>query len=190
MASFFSQRYHQLKPLFIVILVMIGVQVINSMTGDALLSLGLLPRSFSGIWGILFSPFLHADWGHLLNNLMIFIPLSILLCLRSPKEYWLASAFIIIGSGISMWLFARTAYHIGASGWVFGLWGLILANAWFRRSFIDLAFGVIVLIYFGSIASGLLPANGISFEGHIFGVVWGVLYAWFSSKSAKKVADH
>lgn len=184
--SWFASAKKTIKPLLIIVLIMCAVQLINTLTAGILLKFGILPRTFSGLFGIFFAPFLHAGWGHLFNNLLVFIPLSVLLLMRSPRDYWVGSIIIILGCGISTWLFARYSYHVGASGWVFGLWGMILANAWFQRSFASIVCAVLVLIYFGSMWFNLLPSRGVSFEGHIFGVVWGVAFAWLNARHRKK----
>ena len=109
------------------------VQLLNSLTGDALHGLGLVPRQLAALPGILFAPWLHGGWLHLLSNLSGLLVLGGLLILRSRRDFLRASAFIVLGSGLLVWLFARHGLHIGASGWLFGLWGLLLARAWFQR---------------------------------------------------------
>ncbi|TOM55179.1 rhomboid family intramembrane serine protease, partial [Vibrio parahaemolyticus] len=69
--------------------------------------------------------------------------------------------------GLAVWLLGRNAIHIGASGWVFGLWGLLIAQGFLRRKWVDIAIALFVLFYFGTMASGLLPINlYISTESH------------------------
>ena len=69
--------------------------------------------------------------GFILPGLML---LGWLAMLGSLRQFLAASAFILVGSGLLVWLFARPGMHLGASGWLFGLWGLLLAQAWFQRS--------------------------------------------------------
>ena len=77
-----------------------------------------------------------------------------------------------------MWLVGRPAVHIGASGLVFGYFGYLLAQGWYERSFVSIAVAVAVLLLYGSIIFGVLPQGGfISWEGHLFGLVAGVLAA-------------
>ena len=98
------------------------VQLLNSLTGDALHGLGLVPRQLAALPGILFAPWLHGGWLHLLSNLSGLLVLGGLLILRSRRDFLRASAFIVLGSGLLVWLFARHGLHIGASGWLFGCW--------------------------------------------------------------------
>jgi membrane associated rhomboid family serine protease len=78
--------------------------------------------------------------------------------------------------------------HLGASGWVFGLWGLSLARAWFERSLGSLLIALLVLFYYGGWWIGLLPSQGISFEYHLFGALCGVLFAALNHRSAERQA--
>ena len=110
---------------------MLALQVGNSLSGNTLNAWGVLPRHTGSLPGILFAPWLHAGWWHLLNNLPGLLLLGWLALLGSLRQFLAASAFIIVGSGLLVWLFARPGMHLGASGWVFGLWGLLLARAWF-----------------------------------------------------------
>jgi len=162
---------------------MVAVQVVNSLTGNALNAWGVLPRSVGSLPGILVAPWLHANWLHLWSNLPGLLVLGWLASLVSLRHFIQASAFIIIGSGVLVWLLARPGMHLGASGWLFGLWALLLAQAWFQRSLGSLLIAMLVLFYYGGWWFGLLPSQGISFEYHLFGALCGVLYAAFSRRA-------
>ena len=101
---------------------------------------------------------------------------------RLRRDFFFASAFIIIGSGLLVWLFGRIGLHLGASGWLFGFWGLLLARAWFERSLLDLLLAVLVFFLYGGWFFGLLPRAGVSFEYHLAGAFCGVLYAALSRR--------
>jgi membrane associated rhomboid family serine protease len=156
---------------------MLVLQLFNSVSGNALNAWGLLPRHPASLPGILFAPWLHGGWLHLLGNLPGVLVLGWLAMLDSRRRFVLASLFIILGSGLLVWLFARPGMHVGASGWLFGLWGLLLANAWFQHSLRNLLVALLVLFYYGGWWFGLLPHQGISFEYHLAGALCGVLYA-------------
>ena len=165
---------------------MAGVHFLNILTGGYLRSFGLEPRELSSIYTILLSPWLHGDITHLLSNLSILVVLAFLCLLQGVRYFVRASAIIIIVSGLLVWLFGRNAIHIGASGWIFGLWSLTIALAWFDRSFLNIMVGIGVLIFYGSMIVGLVPSSApISFEGHIFGALSGVLSAAILSKERK-----
>ena len=165
---------------------MLSVHFFNSLTGGYLRNFGLIPRDFSSIISILIFPWLHGDMNHLISNLSILIVLAFLCLLQGVHYFLKASAIIIIVSGVLVWLFGRDAIHIGASAWIFGLWSLTIALAWFDRSFLNILIGIGVLIFYGGMIFGLAPTSeSISFEGHIFGAISGVISAAILSKERK-----
>lgn len=183
----FLQGYPRIRLLIFLVAVFIIVQLINSLTAGGLTPFGVVPRTMTGLLGIFFAPFIHGSWGHLFSNLPPFIILSALLLYRTVKAYLLASLFIISVGGLAVWLLGRNAIHIGASGWVFGLWGLLIAQGFLRRKWVDIAIALFVLFYFGTMASGLLPINlYISTESHIAGALAGITYAWLANRYDKK----
>lgn len=158
--------------------VMIAVFAVDFLLGGALGQYGLRPRELDGATGILFAPWLHADRLHLGSNLAAFVVLAGLCLIDGIRRFAKASAIIIIGGGGLLWLFGRGGLHIGASGWIFGLWAMVIAQAWYERRWRNIVIALGVLIYYGSMATGFLPLqSGVSFEGHVFGVVAGVLAA-------------
>lgn len=180
MSTFLKNRF--LILVFLTLLLFI-IQSINALTNYHLNKFGLLPRSFSHTFGILFSPFLHGSWQHLFANLPPFLILSAFLLKNSIKSYFSACLFIIIFEGILLWFFGRTAFHVGASGLIFGLWALLLSQAFFTRNFLDILLSLFVFFYFGAMAVGLLPSDkNISTEGHIFGALAGFFYAFLTRK--------
>ncbi|WP_445494126.1 rhomboid family intramembrane serine protease [Photorhabdus sp. SF281] len=175
-----KQHFHILIGLAVILIV---TQLLDTLTGGALSNFGIIPRYAQGLMGIPLSPFLHGDWAHLFSNLPALLVLSALLMTHSIRYYVLASLFIIFVEGTLVWLFGRTAIHIGASGWIFGLWGLLLANAFFLRRAKDFFFAILVFVYYGGIVFGLLPwQEDISTEGHIFGAISGLIFSWLSKK--------
>lgn len=182
------QSMSRMKILAAITLIMVAVQVINSVSGYALSQFGVLPRTFKGLINIFFMPWIHGSWQHLINNLIPFLILSGLIIYQSKRYYIISSIIIIIVSGLLLWLFGRTAFHAGASGWVFGLWGLLVANAFKRRRFSDIIIGIAVIFYYGtSMVVGLLPLDRqISFEGHIAGMLSGFLAAWLLNTNSLK----
>ena len=135
------------------------LQIIGSLFPVHLLQYGIIPRSSEGLFGIFISPFIHGSWSHLFSNLLPFLILSFLLMTQSLREYCYSSIFIIIISGLLVWLFGRNAIHVGASGWIFGLWSLLIAHAFTRHKIIDIVIALFVLFYYGSMAYGLIPGQ-------------------------------
>lgn len=142
-------------------------------------TLGIHPRDAGSIWTIATAPFVHGDWSHLGNNLAAFVVLGAMATLRGVRHFILASLIIIgIGGGL-VWLFGRSAIHIGASGWIFGLWSLAIVEAWFDRSPRAIVISVAVLFLYGGMVWGVLPTQpGVSFESHLFGVLAGAFAAY------------
>lgn len=144
---------------------------------------GILPRSVSGLAGIVAMPFLHADWQHITNNS---VPLIVLLTIlaNSTKHYWSVIIGITVGSGLLLWLLGRSSLHIGASALVFGLIGYLLVAGLKRKDVTSLVATVLVFsLYGGTILSGISPLQThVSWEGHLLGLLAGATLAWFSDK--------
>lgn len=171
------------------VLFLIAVQLLTTLTGGGLTALGIEPRTVNGLFGIFFAPFIHSSWGHLFSNLPPLLILSVLLMIPSVKHYIKASLFIIIVGGLLVWLFGRTAVHVGASGWIFGLWALLIYQGIFRRKPLDIIIGIVVLIYYGGMISGLFPGQQfVSVESHLSGAVAGVLFGWLQYRKRKQTA--
>lgn len=163
--------------------VMIAAHVVNLFTGGYLSNFGIEPREIGGAYTITTAPFIHADVAHLGNNLAAFVVLGSLVMLQGLRYFVKASAVIILLGGALVWLFARDATHIGASGWIFGLWSLVIALAWFDRSPRNIAIALAVVFFYGGMVFGVLPTQGyISFESHLFGAIAGVFAAFTLSK--------
>ena len=155
-----------------------AVEIANLLTGHQLNSWGILPRSLMGLRGIPLSPFLHAHLGHLLVNTLPFLVLGGLVVLRGRRAFLGASLFIILCGGTALWLFGRTAYHIGASGLIFGYFGYLVARGWYDRSLRSILIALVTLFFYGGLVWGVLPTDAyISWEGHLFGLLAGILAA-------------
>ncbi len=179
----------RLKIVVILCAVMIGVYILDFLTGGFLKSFGVHPRNIDSIYTIFSSPWLHGDITHLLSNLSAMAVLAFLTMLQGVRYFVKASFLIIIVSGLLLWLFGRDANHIGASGWIFGLWSLTIALAWFERSFQNIAVGIGVIFFYGGMILGLLPTQSyISFESHIFGALAGIIAAGVLAKQRKVIS--
>lgn len=143
---------------------------------------GVRPHEISGLPGILTAPFLHADIPHLISNS---IPLFILTLtiLTFYRKLWLqVTIFSIILGGLAVWLlsFREGTNHIGASGVIFSYIAFLIFSGIFRRTFKAFAVGVLVFfLYGGTIIFGVIPSNpGVSWEGHLYGAIVGIVIAW------------
>jgi len=139
---------------------------------------GLVPRTLRGLSGIITMPFLHGDFKHLLGNT---IPLGVtMLLLAGSRANSGAIVFIItVLSGIGLWLFGRTALHIGASGVVFGLIAFHICAGLFEKRMQSVVLSVVVgLLYASTIFQGVVPfQSGVSWEGHLIGSLVGAFVA-------------
>ena len=186
-----NSAFSQVRLLIIMVVIMISIHVVNILSGGALKQFGVIPRELSSLLFIFPSAWIHGDISHLVNNLPLLVILS-WLCMvhRSIRYYITASLFIILAGGLILWVIGRHASHIGASGWIFGLWGLLIANAYFEKSFKSLIISIIVIVLYNGLIFGLFPAEkGVSYESHISGLVAGVLFAWLYNKLKKDDID-
>jgi membrane associated rhomboid family serine protease len=161
------------------LLVMWVVQVIDAIDDYSLTKYGIEPREFDGLDGIVFSPFLHGSWGHLIGNTIPFVILGGLIALSGLARLAAVTATVMAVGGAGVWAFAQShSLHIGASGVVFGYAGYLVARGLFTRSLLHLAVGALVAAVWGTtLLSGLAPQDGISWQGHLFGAIGGVIAA-------------
>jgi membrane associated rhomboid family serine protease len=174
------------------VVVMWVVEIINAIDHYSLTRYGIEPREVDGLDGIVFSPFLHGSWGHLIGNTVPFVVLGGLIALSGLTRVAAVTATVAVVGGAGVWLFAQShSVHIGASGIVFGYAGYLVARGLFTRSFLHLAVGALVAAVWGTtLLSGLVPHDGISWQGHLFGAVGGVLAARLLSPTrAEKPAE-
>ena len=140
---------------------------------------GVYPRRFNGLKGILFSPLIHGDWKHLLDNSMpvLLLSLSLFYFYRDiAYKIWFLIYFI---GGILLWCVGRQAYHIGASGLIYGLAAFLFLSGVIRKVRSLMAISLLVVFWYGSMVWGLLPFDfKVSFEAHITGAVAGVVLAF------------
>jgi membrane associated rhomboid family serine protease len=145
--------------------------------------LGIIPRQAIGLRGILFSPFLHGNFAHLSANTVPFIILGWLIMSQSINNFVIVSVICMILGGLGTWLFgASNSVHIGASGLIFGYLGFLIARYYFDRRVSSGIIALFVGATYGSVLWGVLPSvPGISWEGHLFGFLGGIVAAKFVS---------
>ena len=176
----FKELKSQGTLLVCVVIVLWAIELANSLMNNALNNLGIRPRNILGLQGIVFAPFLHGSWRHLISNTFPLVILSWLIMARDRSEWIAVTVLTAIASGVGTWLFGGAAtVHIGASGVVFGYFGFLVARAYFERSMGSIAISLLVLALFGGMIWGILPVRvGISWEGHLFGLLGGIATAW------------
>jgi membrane associated rhomboid family serine protease len=155
-----------------------GIECVNTLLNHRLNMWGLLPRTSTGLVGIPLSPFLHGSFTHLILNTVPLIILGSFVAFYGIRVFLVVSLWIILLSGTALWLFGRSAYHVGASSVLFGYFGYLVARGWYERSVTALLVALLTLVLYGGIVWGVLPTRSyISWEGHLFGLVAGVLVA-------------
>lgn len=149
-------------------------------------SLGLVPRSISGLPGIVAMPFLHADFKHLLGN-TIPLAVTLLLLAGSRANSGAIVIMIILLTGIGLWLFGREARHIGASGLVFGLVSFHIFAGFFEKRIQSIIIALIVgLLYATTLLQGIVPfQQGVSWDGHFLGAVAGGVVALITARQMR-----
>lgn len=157
---------------------MVTLYALDLVTPFNLMVYGIHPREAGYLPGILLAPFLHAGLTHLISNLVAFMPISAMICMRSTREFVWASTVIIIFSGMATWLVGRDANHIGSSGWVLGLWAYSIALGLIRKDIISILIAGVCLMFYGGMINSFIPRYGVSFELHLFGAISGIFAAY------------
>ena len=140
--------------------------------------LGIQPRNFFGLIGIVTSPLVHGDLLHLLSNSFPLILLSGFILFMHRKVALRVIVLVYVLSGILTWFIGRPSYHIGASGVVYGLAGFLLFNGFLRQNRSAMAVSLAILFLYSGLFYGLLPTEErISWEGHIAGFAAGLVAA-------------
>ena len=156
-----------------------AIHLLNGFLPVDLRSFGLRPRRIDGLWGIIASPFLHANFAHLIANTgALFVLLIVSLSynrLLTINALWI---IILIGGGLVWLAGSENSIHIGASGVIFGLIGFLMFIGIFRREWGALVLSIVIFfLYGGALLSLLAVVPGVSWTGHLFGFISGVLAA-------------
>lgn len=140
---------------------------------------GLVPRTVSGIAGIIFAPFLHGSLSHLIGNSISFAIFALVLALLEGKKMFAKIIWMALIGGSLTWLMGRNANHIGASGVIFGLFAYLLLAGWFSKKIKYIVVSIALIFFYSGMIFGVLPTTpGISWEGHLFGFIAGIIVAW------------
>ena len=154
------------------------VETVDLLTGN-LDALGIEPREVEGLTGIPLAPFLHGGFGHLIGNTVPFVVLGAVIALSGLARVAAVTAVVAVVGGLGTWLVGPAGtVHIGASGLVFGFASYLLVRGLYSRRPLHLVVGVAVLFVYGTtLLFGFVPTPGVSWQGHLFGAVGGVLAA-------------
>ena len=154
------------------------VEVYDAVGGDPD-SAGIRPRDADGLVGVATSPFLHGNWGHLIGNTIPFLILGMAIALGGLVRVAAVTGIVALVGGLGTWLTAPSnTVVIGASGLIFGYATYLVARGAYTRRGLHLFVGLLVLGLYGTtLLFGLVPTPGVSWEGHLFGAVGGVVAA-------------
>ncbi|MEZ5380651.1 MAG: rhomboid family intramembrane serine protease [Microthrixaceae bacterium] len=183
-----------LRPLAPVVVLLIGmwtVEIVDVPLDGRLDRFGVLPRQLAGLDGVLFAPFLHAGFGHLMANTLPFLVLGGAVAYSGLRQYALVTAIVMAGSGAGMWLFGSpNSLQVGASGLVFGYLTYLLARGFIARRVTWIMGAGVIALFYGSLLWGLIPRNGVSFSGHLFGALSGIGAAWLLHRRGGEEPDN
>lgn len=161
------------------VLVLWAVKFFEVQNNVSFADYGILPRNTSGLKGIILTPTIHGDFEHLINNSFPLLVLGTMVF-----YFYRVVAFKIIIwtwllSGLWVWMSARESYHIGASGLIYGLSSFLFFSGIFRKYYKMIAVSFLVVFLYGSMIWGIFPIEkGVSWEGHLFGGVAGLILAY------------
>jgi membrane associated rhomboid family serine protease len=147
---------------------------------------GIRPRTWQGLGHILTAPLMHAGFRHLTANTVPLVVLGGLVMLRRTTDFFIVALVAGVVSGLGVWLFGGSqTLHLGASGVIFGLLGYLLARAYFERSAAALLGALAAGVLYGGLLWGVLPTQqGVSWLGHLFGLLGGGLAAFLLADRA------
>jgi membrane associated rhomboid family serine protease len=154
-------------------------ELVDVVPGVNLDRYGIEPRDPDGLAGIAAAPFLHVGFGHLIGNSVPFVLMGAAIAAAGARRIILVTAIVALTSGVGTWLIAPAGtIHLGASGVVFGYATYLIVRGLFSRRPLQLGIGALVVVLWGSaLLAGLGPQDGISWQGHLFGAIGGVVAA-------------
>jgi membrane associated rhomboid family serine protease len=167
------------------------LEVIDQVSGGDLEQYGIEPHDPDGLIGIVTAPFLHAGYGHLIGNTIPFLVLGATIALSGLARVAATTAIVALVGGLGTWIVAPSGTdHIGASGVVFGYATYLIARGAFSRNLLHLLVGVAVVgVYGTTLLFGLAPRDGISWQGHLFGGIGGLVAARLLDRRRVQRAD-
>lgn len=151
---------------------------------------GIRPREFSGLDGVLYAPLLHHGWAHLSANTVPVLLFGFLAMAAGLRQWVAVTATIWLLGGLGVWLTAQPqSITVGASGLAFGWLTFLLLRGWFNRSALQIGLAAVLFFFWGGVLFGMLPGQpGVSWQGHLFGALAGVLAAWLVARANRPPA--
>ena len=159
-----------------------AVEVVNLALGYELNRFGIVPREAIGLRGLVFSPFLHGSINHLMMNTAPLFVLGLFVISRGIRAFFMLTFAVSIAGGFGVWLVGQSSsVHVGASGVIFSYFGYLLFKGIFDKQLTALFVSFGVFIIYGGMIWGVFPGTaGVSWEGHLFGFLAGVGWAYLT----------
>lgn len=151
--------------------------------------LGIFPGRLSALTGIVTSPFIHSDFKHLFNNTLPLFILGTALFYFYSEISFRVLLWIMLLTGMAVWITGRPAWHIGASGIVYGLASFLFVSGIIRRYIPLMALSLLVVFIYGEMVWGIFPGFriDISWESHMLGAAAGLLLAvWYRAEGPQR----
>ena len=176
-------RLAELAPGIVAVAVMVaimwGEEIVDLLPGTHFDRWGVRPRTVRGLFGIVVAPFLHTGFPHLIANTVPFVILGAAIALGGTRVFAEVTVLVAAISGLGIWIFgAGNSVHFGASGLVFGFLTYLVSRGVIARNVWWILGGLVTLAFYGGLFWGLLPSPRVSWLGHLFGAIGGVLAAW------------
>jgi membrane associated rhomboid family serine protease len=171
------------------VFVMWLVKIIEVLFDLDLSNFGIYPLSLEGLPGILFSPFIHANFGHLFNNSLPLFFLGTALFYFYSEIAVKVSLWTYFLTGILVWLAGRNAWHIGASGLIYGFASFLFFSGIIRKYFRLVALSLLIVFLYGSMVWGIFPNiyREVSWESHMLGFISGIVLAvWYRKEGPQQ----
>ncbi len=154
---------------------------------------GIYPRTFSGMQGVLFSPFLHGDLNHIASNTIPLFILTTALIYFYRDVSLKVLVYGILISGLITWIIGRESYHIGASSLIYVLVSFIFFKGIQTKYYRLVALSLTVILVYGGLVWYVFPKvdETISWEGHLAGLITGFgLSIYYKTPQYKKIIKY
>lgn len=177
-----AQTQNNSNILGLILLIPWSMFFITHFISNKFLLLGIIPRHFFGLLGIFFAPILHANFNHLFFNSIPLLVLSNFVLINGLEYYLTVTLLITILSGLCIWCFAKPGLYVGASALITGYWGFLVYNIYQSNTLTTVILGFISLYYYIGIFLGIFPQEkGVSWQGHLFGLLAGLASSYIVS---------
>ena len=181
-----SRAVFGIAIVMLMLTVMWALEVIDYVSADdssdvtTLETWGIRAHHLSDLPHIFTAPFLHAGFPHLMANSLPFLVLGFLAAARSVGKFLVMNLVVIVVAGLGVWTFGPTdAVTLGASILIFGYFGYLLGRGLFERHIVDIVIAGAVALLYGTMIGGILPTTpGVSWQGHLFGLLGGLISSW------------